>query len=172
VVGEGGEGDLYGEAVGGGEEGAGAGGVAGGHGDLGDAEVAGGGEGGAGGGARAQDEDRGAGGQGGGGHAVGGEGGDEARDVGVVAVAAAGREHHRVRRAGLGGQRLGVVEQREHSPLERHGQRQAGPARAAARQQARQAFLVALDGPVGPAGEAQRPVGGPVQDRREGMRDR
>ena len=74
--------------------------------------------------------------------------------------------------ADLGGQGVGVVEQPEHGPFERHGQGEAGPACVAAGQQGRQVCLVALNGLVGPAGEAQRPVSGPVQDRRKRMRDR
>ena len=55
---------------------------------------------------------------------------DDALDVGVVAVAALGAEHDRVRAAGGSRQVVDMVEQRQDRALERHGQRQACPFRA------------------------------------------
>ena len=72
----------------------------------------------------------------------------------------------------LGGEWLDVVEEGQHGALERHGQRQTRPVRAAGGEEAGQGCLVALNGLVGPAGEAECPVAGPMQGRRQGMRDR
>ena len=113
---------LQPEAVGGGEQVVRAGRVAGHDVGPGRAELADGGQGRAGGRARAQDR-----------HAARrlrarlGERVHDALHVGVVAVAALGAEHHRVRAAGGGRQVVDVVEQRQHRALERHGQAQARP---------------------------------------------
>ena len=101
-----------------------------------------------------------------------GQRGDHARDVGVVPVALAGVEDHRVGRADLGHQRPGLVEQGQHRALERHGQGQPGPVRPAPPDQPGQASLVTLDGLIGPAVQAQRLIPGTVQDRRQRVSDR
>jgi hypothetical protein len=96
-----------------------------------------------------------------------GEGGDHARDVGVVPGAPAGIEDHRVGRTDLGHERFRLIEQRQHRPLERHGQGQPGPVRPASADQRGQARLIALDRRIGPPGQAERPVPRLVQDRRQ-----
>ena len=131
------------------------------------AGIAEGGEGGAGGRARAED-----GGAGRRGHAGFGQGRDHAGNVGVVAVPLAAREHHRVGPARLDGDRLGAVEQRQHRPLQRHGQRQPGPLTVAGGDQGGQPGLVALDRRIAPVGQAERGVRGRVQHRRQGVLDR
>jgi hypothetical protein len=101
-----------------------------------------------------------------------GQRGGDAGHVGVVTVPGTVGEDHRIGRAYLGHQCLGPVQQRQHGALQRHGQRQPGPVRAAPGQQAGQPGRVALDRQVTPAGQAERPVGGQVQHRGQRVRDR
>jgi hypothetical protein len=157
--------DLEAEALGGGPQPGGARGVANHDVGAGRAKFADGGQGRAGCGARADDRD-GSGGR----HPRLCERVHDALDVGVVAVAALGTEHDRVRAAGGLRQVVGMVEQRQHRALERHRQRQPGPLGAARAHVASQGRLVALDQVIAPAGQAERVVGRPVQRGRQRVR--
>ena len=172
---EGGEGDLHVQPARGRQQVAGPGRVADGHRHRADPEPAGGGQGRAGGRAGAEDQHRCARRAGtAAGHPCLGERGDHARARRCCDRAAARRSKITVLAAPTSAASGSIsVEQRQHGALERHRQRQPGPVRArSAASRPGRPCLVALDRLVRPAGQAERLVGGPVQDRRQGMRDR
>jgi len=101
------------------------------------------------------------------------------QDVGVLSVGknvtnniARTLEQDGVHRADHLGQRLDVVQQRDHRLLERHGQAQPDPRLVQPGDERRQLFLGHVDRVVLPVRQAQRRVGGPVQGRRQRVRDR
>ena len=98
---------------------------------------------------------------------------DQAGDVGVRARARPVLgEQHRVHRLHRPRGRADLVQQRDHRALERHGQRQAGPGGVEPGQEAGQRRLVDLVRVIGPVGQAERGVRGPVQDRGQRVGDR
>ncbi|CAM5230760.1 hypothetical protein SVIOM74S_07063 [Streptomyces violarus] len=98
---------------------------------------------------------------------------DHTGDVGVVAGPAAVRgEDDRVDRIDGGRGLADPVEQRDHGPLQRHGQREPRPFGSECLEEPGQRGLVDLEPLVRPAGQPQLLVCRAVQDRGERVGDR
>ena len=158
-----------------------------GHGQIGDAELAQRGQGGAGGGPRAQHDGapptrRGLTGTGRW-HRRLAQGADDPGHIGVEARQQGGTRPRTLRHNGVdhaddGRQGVDDVEHRQQGPLMRHGHAQPGPYRLPLgwgghlSENPLELRGLHRHGPVGPILQAQTAVGGPMQDRGQGMRDR
>jgi hypothetical protein len=102
-----------------------------------------------------------------------GESTDHPGDVGVRAdpTPVLG-EHESVDGADLLGEWADLVQQADHHPLQRHGQRQPRPLRTEPGQEPGHPLLVHLEAVVAPVAQTQRGVGGAVQRRGQRMGDR